>query len=77
MNYAKYVVVIRNGVETPIIFPPWIDHNSMVNRGEVVVGAGQCDIVGEQVLVHGKSTTLNAVPSPHDARWLTRMLFPH
>lgn len=57
----KYVIVERQGIESPILFPQWIQHKEVENLGRVV-SAGECEVYvsesEQKVYAFGESVSL-------------------
>ena len=80
MDFGKYIIVKYMEIETPILFPSFIDHSEMTGDMEVV-SAGMFDVSGKDgkiqdiaVSAFGQSTTLNRVSRPEDADLIHRLL---
>lgn len=82
----KYVIVERMGVETPIIFPEWVNHDTIATHGVVSAGFvlftandknwGTCYVSNEiEVSCSGESFTLKTKSrGKEDADLIQRML---
>ena len=81
----KYVIAEVHGLETPIIFPEWVDHNSITSKK--VVSAGFVTFIGGdkpwdtiyvsneiEVICSGGSVTLQKKSRDEDADIIKRML---
>lgn len=85
----KYVIIMRHGLELPVIFPEVIDHDTFRNMNPIA--AGEIELYGEdkplpnscscdnaiRVRVFGKSTTLNLKSRPEDQDLITREILRH
>lgn len=82
----KYVIVTSMGIESPIIFPEWMDHNRVASEHNAI-SAGYVNIsTGEwvkteyggyndfDVSCHGHSVTLKVKAREEDAEIIKRML---
>ena len=74
---AKYLIITAHGIETPIIFPSWIDHSHMAasfGGKRVVVSAGQVKVAEGNVDVYGSSTSLEVRSRPEDEDIIRHLL---
>jgi len=86
MDNSKYIIVMIMGIETPILFPSFVDHCKVAEIfGGVdnVVSAGMFEVGAEPtknddrnifVSVFGKSTTLQKEPKDDDDYHIQKLL---
>ena len=75
MDNAKYIMVELNGLETPIIFPAYIQHHEMaMNKTVVSAGFVSIGMINDKVEVeaYGKSVSLRVQARPEDSEILKR-----
>lgn len=65
----KYILFEIDGLESPVIFPPWIQHDQVRSKFMYagVLSAGFVKIENGKVVCFGKSTSLNIQSNPKDA----------
>ena len=78
MNESKYIIIDHMGVETPILFPVFVEH-SFIAMGSKVISAGFFDVWANEeadivVSAYGKSVTLNVKNRDEDAEIIERLL---
>lgn len=70
----KYVIVEKDGVETPVVFSPLLLHEHMTGKSKVK-SAGYCELdVTGSWNVNGQSVSLNCSARPQDAEILNAHL---
>lgn len=82
MDKSKYIVIEYMGIETPILFPNFVEHSEMgitskvISAGFFEVGASPTkeDSMDIDVSVFGKSTTLDKKSRKEDAALIKRLL---
>ena len=80
----KYIIIERNGLEVPILFADFEDHNKIAEAlGGVnkITGAGFCQFISGDnykalVKCYGESFTLGIKSKPEDEILINRMLNP-
>jgi hypothetical protein len=84
MDYGKYIVVGRMGMETPVLFPSYVDHCAIASNFPEVLSAGLFQVVGiignekdMHVGVFGESITLKLKARGRDAELIKRLLLGH
>lgn len=81
MDHGKYIIVNQMGLETPILFPSYIDHCEIAKNFQEVLSAGNFQVLGNaediQVSTFGKSTTLKMNSRERDAELIKRLLLGH
>lgn len=85
----KYVIMDYLGLDTPFLFPEWVDYSHVCNNRDLAIGAGFCSIDGTgkridvgycikndfEVFCHGKSVTLGKESrGEEDAKLIRKML---
>ncbi len=73
----KYIVVLSDGFEGPIMFPDYFTHKEVAGNRKVV-SAGFCDFTADQDgtikgCAFGESTSLKLKSREEDSRLLTRL----
>lgn len=65
----KYILFEINGLESPIVFSPWIEHDRMRSKfpDNPVLSAGFVKIKDNKVICYGKSTSLNIQSKESDS----------
>lgn len=71
----KYVMVKYMDIETPIVFPKWMNHADIVVKSAKCVSADFVDVDEDACITYGKSTSLKLGSKPEDAAFIEKMIF--
>ena len=82
MTRSKYILIMVEGCETPIVFPVWCKHSdiarALVGADGEVLSAGFVEFYADGGNAHvetlGESTSLKLAPGGNDAQLIARAL---
>jgi hypothetical protein len=77
MDGMKYIMYDRGGIETPILFPQIIDHDSMAMMtvpNKKLISAGFVSLKNGVATVAGHSHSLSLKSRPEDSRIIQKFL---
>lgn len=71
----KYIIIRKYNIDTPILFPNFVQHKECLPYGAEVVSAGHFSIVNGKVEVCSRSVGLNVEHRPEDAALIQKFIF--
>ena len=72
----KYIIVKEDILELPILFDQYLIHNTIAGKYYNIVSGGFFEITKDNdIIVYGKSTSLNVDSRPIDANIIKQFLF--
>ncbi len=83
MTRSKYIIIMIEGCESPIVFPMWCKHSdiarALVGADGEVLSAGYVEFYGDEngnahCVTMGESTSLDLKPGEHDDKLIARAL---
>lgn len=81
MSHSKYIMIEWMGIETPILFPAWVQHADIASAilrsrpGCSLISAGFFSVGDNQeVSTFGHSQSLNLNSREEDARFIAKLL---
>jgi hypothetical protein len=77
MLKVKYIIVVENGIEMPLVFSELMTHANVAHPyHDRVVSAGFCYSQDDQWTCYGDSFSLKIKSRPEDSTILTKFLAP-